>query len=476
MALATAYKNGVSQLNGKLISPYQEEGVMWLLYREMATTKGGFLCDEMGLGKTIQMITTMLSNPKPKTLVVVPNSVMNQWFEEFKKFAPHLTVIIHEGPERAQNVAELSDFDVMITPYSLMRTNETPIPLYIRWDRVILDEAHEIRNHKSKTHKNCMRLVSKIKWVVSGTPVVNRMDDFVNLGMFVGIPRSFIQGRTSQVRDNFVLRRTKEQVAEYNKSLELPECIIENIELDMYPCEQSMYNDTFDVCKAEALGILQSSMGNGYKAIKLLESFLRLRQAMTCPLDLFTDTEWDNKSAKMDSIIEDIMLYPHEKSIVFCHFIKEMSEYTKRLMERGVEIYVINGSIDFSDRVRQLDKFKNTTKHAVFLIQIKAGGQGINLQEATRVYITTPSWNPATELQAIGRSHRTGQTNKVCVKRYTYKDQQGYPSIEETINDIQGHKSIVCASVLNDPSWLKKIPKKTKSTLNVRTLAKIFST
>ena len=474
MSLVSAFKSGVAQLRGKLIRPHQEEGVMWLLYRELAKSpRGGFLCDDMGLGKTVQVITTMLANPKPKTLVVVPNSVAYQWFEEFKKFAPQLQVILHEGSSRATNLDELGDFDVMITPYSLMRTKVTPLPLYYRWDRVILDEAHEIRNSKSATHKNCMKLVSDIRWVVSGTPVVNKMKDFVNLGVFVGIPKSFIQGHTIQVRENFVLRRTKDEV-----SLDkLPECKIENIEIDMYECEQKMYNDTYDICKEEAQGILRSRMGNGFKAIKLLESFLRLRQSMTRPLDeMFSDVEWDGKSAKMDSIVEDIVSHPSDKSLVFCQFIKEMKEYQKRFQDVGIETFVINGSIDFSDRVRQIDQFKSTPHQAVFLIQIKSGGQGLNLQEANRIYITTPSWNPATELQAIGRCHRNGQTKEVVVKRYSYNGYEGYPSIEETINQIQSSKSVVCADVLNDPSWLKKIPRKARNTLNIRTLAKIFST
>jgi len=143
----------------------------------------------------------------------------------------------------------------------------------------------------------------------------------------------------------------------------------------------------------------------------------------------------------------------------------------------STDVFVICGSVSMEDRVRQIDLYKKSKKNAVFIIQIKAGGQGINLQEASRVYITTPSWNPATELQAIARSHRTGQTKSVIVKRYSYvsRGEQFPPSIEQSIMSLQDHKSQVCSDVLNDPNWAKKIPNKPRHTLNLRTLIKIFS-
>jgi SNF2 family DNA or RNA helicase len=90
------------------------------------------------------------------------------------------------------------------------------------------------------------------------------------------------------------------------------------------------------------------------------------------------------------------------------------------------------------ERDRQVNLFqKSGPQGSVFLIQIKAGGQGLNLQEATRVYITAPSWNPATELQAIGRSHRTGQTKKVVVRKLIATGPHGAPTIEHSMMDLQ---------------------------------------
>ena len=96
-AIAQAYARATKTLNGRLLAPYQREGVMWLIWRELANSgpKGGFLCDEMGLGKTVQIISAILGNPGKITLIVVPKSIVTQWSEELENFAPNLKVHIH---------------------------------------------------------------------------------------------------------------------------------------------------------------------------------------------------------------------------------------------------------------------------------------------------------------------------------------------------------------------------------------------
>jgi hypothetical protein len=134
-------------------------------------------------------------------------------------------------------------------------------------------------------------------------------------------------------------------------------------------------------------------------------------------------------------------------------------------------VFRIDGSVEQVNRVDRIARFKQA-QTGVFIIQIKAGGQGLNLQEATRVYITSPSWNPATEMQAIARSHRTGQTKRVVVRKLVYKGVEELPSIEESIMELQKHKAVVCAQVLNDPRLASQIPE-TRS-ISARDLKKIF--
>ena len=168
---------------------------------------------------------------------------------------------------------------------------------------------------------------------------------------------------------------------------------------------------------------------------------------------------WKHGSKKMETLFSLIDEHPNEKTLVFCQFIAEMNFIGKRFPNS----FRIDGSVDKDQREEQIRGFKNATGGATFLIQIKAGGQGLNLQEATRVYITAPSWNPATELQAIARSHRTGQTQKVVVRKLIYNGTEDFPSVEQSICALQGTKSKICSEVLNDPRLLTQLPESKKS-------------
>jgi len=476
-------------LKTRLISPYQHDGVKFLVRREMAELNpGGFLCDEMGLGKTVQLIAAMLINPKPCTLVVVPKSVVGQWCDELKRFAPSLSVGTFDGPKRALPNGALPN--VTVAPYSVLaeRKGGARCPLLaIRWDRIILDEGHEIRNRKSKTHVAALELRGPIRWVVSGTPVFNSIRDFVALCAFVGIPKDVAQGYTDRVRETYVLRRTKADVARHNARLELPPCDFENLELEMYPEEADLYRDVFD----QGQGIVRTIFRAGNVAMhqmELLECLLRVRQVMTWP-QMYLDgiavkngldpEPWVGRSRKMETLLDLIKLHPKEKALVFTQFMGEMDRIQELLTEADIPVYRIDGSVSKELREERIAAFKAATSAPapVFLIQVKAGGVGLNLQEATRVYITAPTWNPATELQAIGRAHRTGQTRKVVVRRLVYagSDDVAKPlrSVEESILQLQEGKAKVCADVLGDPRVMAQVPKSSK--LNIQVLKRIFA-
>jgi SNF2 family DNA or RNA helicase len=419
---------------------------------------GGFLCDEMGLGKTIQTIYTLVKNPKPRTLIVAPKSVLNQWKSEIRKFSS-LSVHIWDGPKRTQNKDLLMQHQVVITSYSLL-TDTTPLHS-IFWNRMVLDEAHEIRNNKSRTHVSIKKLNARIKWLVTGTPVFNSINDFVSLCSILNIPRLLVQQDKEGVRARFVLRRTKEDVSR----VELPKCIFENVELEMNAEEKLMYRLGFNNC----LDMIEQSGSDIERNMVFIECLLRMRQLMLWP-QMYIDgirkkseheddqIDFTGTTRKMDYLIECIKEHPREKSLVFCQFMGEMNEIHKRLESENIEVYRIDGGVDSDQRNVRIEKFTSTTNHTAFIIQIKAGGVGLNLQAATRVYITSPSWNPATELQAIARAHRTGQVRDVFVKKLVYDGLIDIPSIEETIMQVQGAKSIVCSEVLNDPRILDQIP------------------
>lgn len=183
-------------------------------------------------------------------------------------------------------------------------------------------------------------------------------------------------------------------------------------------------------------------------------------------------TKWEGVSNKMETLIRLIDEHPTEKSLVFCQFRGEMNYIQSRMK---CPVFRIDGSVPKDERVRQINSFKQFSSGAVFIIQIKSGGQGLNLQEATRVYITAPSWNPATELQAIGRSHRTGQHHQVYVKKLVYKECPRFVSVEEEMMALQGHKSVVCSQVLNDERVKTQIPvNRTTDKISILDIKKIF--
>ncbi len=425
MKIEDQYTLATKTLNGRLFVPYQCDGVRWMLSMEgqESGVLGGMLMDDMGIGKTVQLVATILGNPKPRTLIIVPKSIITQWRDEINRFAPNLTINIFDGPDR-----RIKEADVTLAPYTLLTTKgggpDTKTALHmVQWDRVILDEAHEIRNKSSKLFKSVCRLKTEIKWIVTGTPVFNSMEDFVSLCIFLGFSKSSAQGMTKQIKDIYILRRTKDDLAKINERLRLPHCHFENVELDMFPEEKSLYECVFLEAQDTIKEAFKHAQSINSKNMLILECLLRARQCMIHPpmylngiakKDGTVPVKWESRSNKMETLFRLLKEHPDEKSLVFCQFKGEMNYIQSQL---DCPVFRIDGSVPKDERVRQIEGFKKIQGGAVFIIQIKSGGQGLNLQEATRVYITAPSWNPATELQAIGRAHRTGQTQVVHVKK-----------------------------------------------------------
>ena len=444
-----------------MLFPYQEAGVDWLVGRENGKLpRGGFLCDEMGLGKTIQLIETMGRNPLKSTLIVVPKSIITQWSQELLRRS--VSVHIYDGPGRKYSDAH----SVMLAPYSVISDLAGT-----SWDRIVLDEGHEIRNPKSKVFKTLCSIKADVRWVVSGTPIFNSMRDFVTLCQFVGISAGTVSREYDRVRTEFVLRRTKFDVV-----LDTP-MTFENVEIDMYPEEEQLYHQAFTAGQD-----FIREAGTDANSMEILECLLRVRQVMVWP-QLYMDgmaiknaldpEAYIGRSRKHETLIESIAEHPDEKTLVFTQFTGETDRIQELLVARGIPVFRLDGNVDTAERVNRIESFKAARADAVFLIQIRAGGVGLNLQEASRVYITAPAWNPATELQAIGRSHRTGQTKPVFVKKLIYRDvSDELPSIEQSIVNLQLSKSKVCADVLGDRKLEKQVPGVVS--MKLRTIAKLF--
>ena len=181
---------------------YQNEGISWMLEREhykcipemvsdiksLKHVRGGILADEVGLGKTLQTIKVIQKNKQKNTLILVPKSLVKQWTNEFKKFAKHIELSFENEIEINENPDIVH---VHIASHSKLNSKninvESNIFTKVEWDRIVIDEAHVIRNKKSKMHKACKNLPSKIRWALSATPVMNKMTDVVHMLDWIGI-------------------------------------------------------------------------------------------------------------------------------------------------------------------------------------------------------------------------------------------------------------------------------------------------
>ncbi|KAG0210473.1 DNA repair protein rad16 [Mortierella sp. GBA30] len=181
--------------------PFQREGLGWMRKQENTPFKGGILADEMGMGKTIQMISLLLSEPGKPNLIVAPTVAIVQWRNEITDHAPSLKVLIYHGPYRTESMKELLSHDVVLTTYSIiesgyrkqkygfkrkgMTVKEDSLLHRIKWHRIILDEAHNIKERSCNTAKSAFALESDRKWSLSGTPMQNRVGELYSLIRFM---------------------------------------------------------------------------------------------------------------------------------------------------------------------------------------------------------------------------------------------------------------------------------------------------
>jgi len=436
---------------------YQREGLGWLAFLERMGL-GGCLADDMGLGKTIQVLAMLVRRQsviaaagvaRRPSLVVVPKSLVFNWIDEARKFAPGLRVVNHTGNARLDTADNLADSDIVITTYGTLR-RDIVRHREIEFDYVVLDEAQSIKNAASQAAKACRLLRARHRLALTGTPVENHIGElwsifeFLNpgqLGSASRLRRFLADGRGSTevvaraVRP-YLLRRTKAQVLS-----DLPEKTEQTLFVELGEAQRKAYDDLREHYRQELSGRI-GRMGMGRSRIAVLEALLRLRQT-ACHPGLVDPARGDEPGAKLETLLEqlDEVLAEGHKVLVFSQFTSFLAILRRQLDARGVTYEYLDGRT--TDRQARVVRFQEDPDCRLFLVSLKAGGQGLNLTAADYIYILDPWWNPAVEAQAVDRAHRIGQTRRVFAYRLIARD-----TVEEKIVALQDRKRELAESIV----------------------------
>ncbi|QGJ69407.1 RNA polymerase-associated protein RapA [Planctomycetales bacterium 10988] len=452
---------------------YQQEGLGWLLFLQRFRF-GGCLADDMGLGKTVQVLALLqqhYSNLKEDqkrrpSLVIVPRSLVHNWIEEAGQFVPELRVLDYTGTGRIPLIEQFAECDLIITTYGTLRRDIMDLQK-LEFEYTILDEAQAIKNSGSQASKACRLINSQYHLALTGTPVENHLGElwsifeFLNPGMLgrasqrkllsqAGNKGEPVDERSLQLLAKalrpFLLRRTKEQVLS-----ELPEKTEQTLYCEL-GTEQRKHYDSLRAHYRTALGKQIGEVGIERSKIQVLEALLRLRQVACHPGLIDPDLRHES-SAKLETLHEQLrsILEEGHKALIFSQFTSLLSIVRDQLDREGVTYAYLDGRT--RKRKEQVDWFQNDPDCRVFLISLKAGGQGLNLTAADYVFILDPWWNPAVEAQAVDRAHRIGQTRRVFAYRLIARN-----TVEEKILQLQSDKRRLAEAIITaDNSLIAKL-------------------
>ncbi len=495
---------------------HQIQGIQWMLQKETIGTlvpnkdssmevliRGGLQCDDMGLGKTIQITSVLVNNPLPLTLLVLPLAMMDTWIQICQKSGLLVYTLDHHNNEQPWKLlnhnSPIPSYFMKLRP-SIYITNYEK--LYIcpslfqkSWNRIVLDEAHKIRNGDGQLAFYLRKLKADIRWAVTGTPLVNSLKDVVSLFAFLGIPYSPLwrwEKRYQTILPQILLHRSLSSLRDVIPNPP-PIPIVHHLSLDFTTEQEEDFYYGVQGATESMVKTYSSDQLSSKDAFKLL---LRLRQISVHPQvyinakrredDSYERPDWLDPSTKL-SAIRDIILnddFPNtisqnskiseilstfnpkpksksnsdnddEKSdeefepeidweelntvlqedstqenrnlenglehkyIIFCQFYDEMmllKDYlvvSDLIAEENVLMYY--GEMSMEERTDVLNYSKETNEKMVLLIQLQAGGVGLNLQEYDRIIFMSPWWTSALMDQAIARAVRMGQTRRVHI-------------------------------------------------------------
>jgi SNF2 family DNA or RNA helicase len=420
--------------------PYQVEAVRTLLARDAI-----LLADDTGLGKTVEAIAALrvlaLQRRMAAALLVVPAGLLRQWRTAVTTWAPELQVSTIRGPASERAWQWQSPAHVYLVSYDTLREDTaegSASPTRRRtWDVVVLDEAQRIKNRDTDISRLCKSLRRRRAWALTGTPIENNLDDLASILEFVapsmdGPPTRLFAGAELIERQRAVqLRRRKAEVLP-----QLPPKLTSTISLQLDTEQRASYE------RAEREGVYALQAGGSDVQIQnVLELIVRLKQL--CNVDPVSGHS--AKLADMSARLATLIAEGH-RALIFTQF-TDATFGARAIAEHLVRLrpLLYTGDMSLAQRDDVIHAFTQDAGHGVLILSLRAGGVGLNLQDASYVFHFDRWWNPSVEHQAEDRSHRLGQAYPVNV--YTYTCEQ---TIEERIEAVLLRKRRLFQDVIDE--------------------------
>lgn len=432
-------------IKGGEMRDYQIRGLNWMisLYENGIN---GILADEMGLGKTLQTISLLgylkgFKNNAGPHIVIVPKSTLQNWKNEFSKWCPSIRAVILIGDQDARNtfirdVLMPGEWDVCITSYE-MCIREKSVFKKFTWRYMVIDEAHRIKNEKSKLSEILREFKTTNRLLITGTPLQNNLHELWALLNFL-LPDVFNSSddfdnwfntnsclgddalitRLHAVLKPFLLRRLK---AEVEKRL-LPKK-----EMKIYVGLSKMQREWYTKVLLKDIDIVNGA--GKVEKMRLQNILMQLRKCTNHPY-LFdgaepgppytTDEHLVFNSGKL-AILDKLLPKLQEQDsrvLIFSQMTRMLDILEDYCCWRNFNYCRLDGNTPHEDRNRQIEEYNmENSKKFVFMLSTRAGGLGINLATADVVIIFDSDWNPQMDLQAMDRAHRIGQKKQVRVFR-----------------------------------------------------------
>ncbi len=447
------------------LRPYQERGFSWLAFlRQLGL--GACLADDMGLGKTVQALALLLheraAGQTRPALLVAPMSILGNWLREAQRFAPDLRCRLHHGNERprgADFVRALKDTDLVVTSYTLLYRDYADFRR-VAWSGVILDEAQNIKNPATRQAQAVRALQAGYRVALTGTPMENHVGelwsvmDFLNPGM-LGRRADFrerffrpiqtgadpsARSRLRRATAPFILRRLK---TDRQIIADLPEKVENRVYCPLTSEQALLYQETLENFQN---GLVECP--DQARRGQILAVLTRLKQICNHPANYLDDgrplAARSGKLLRLEEMLEETFA-SGESALIFTQYAEMGHLLRRRLCQAfAMEMPFLHGALSLKERDRMVRLFQESAEPQAFILSLKAGGTGLNLTRASRVFHYDRWWNPAVENQATDRAFRIGQTRDVMVHKFICGG-----TLEDRIDAMISGKTALAGEIVN---------------------------